>query len=194
MYNDLLASPCTTCSIKTVDNSAYWHPDLYYQYSFLHLVLYLFFFIFFFPLIFLLMHPRWPNGSLSLVPNGGLTIYYFGRTGDNPSPFIFVVLFFYSFLRSLTCTHWYKTNETITGTGDQAHPAWKAFPPGFRMMSGNAFRRTYNPNSVADQAISFAWYLLFPSLRLKLFTHIPSFLLCSVVSRTAGDQKHMTYH
>jgi hypothetical protein len=26
---------------------------------------------------------RWPNGTFSLVPDGGLTIYYIARTGDN---------------------------------------------------------------------------------------------------------------
>ena len=94
----MLASPCTTCSIKTVDNSAYWHPDLYYQYSPLSPI-YSFFFLLFFSFIFLLMHPRWPNGSLSLVPNGGLTVYYLARSGDNPSPLFSIccfVLFLYS--------------------------------------------------------------------------------------------------
>lgn len=89
------ASPCTTCSIGKADLSAYWHPDLYYQ---------------------------WPNGTYSLVPTGGLTIYYLHRSG----------------------------------TGDQANPAWRAFPPGFRMVSGDPTRRSYNSSSVADQAISFA--------------------------------------
>jgi len=36
------SAPCTTCSIKEVDNSNYWTPDLYY---------------------------RWPNGTYSLVPD-----------------------------------------------------------------------------------------------------------------------------
>lgn len=93
-YNDLRASPCTTCSINKVDMSAYWHPDLYY---------------------------RWPNGSLSLVPKGGLTVYYLFRNGD----------------------------------GDQAKPKWQAFPAGFRMVSGNPYRRSFD-NSTADKAISFA--------------------------------------
>jgi hypothetical protein len=52
-YNMLRASSCTTCSIE-LDLSNYWIPDLYYQ---------------------------WPNGSLSLVPNGGLTVYYPSRGG-----------------------------------------------------------------------------------------------------------------
>ena len=142
------------------------------------------------------MHPRWPNGSLSLVPNGGLTIYYLARAGDNPSLFIFyyyLLYFIFWFLCSLAHTHWCKTNETITGTGDQAHPAWKAFPPGFRMISGNPFRRTYNPNSVADQAISFAWYsLLLPSYVQNCYSRLFflfSSLLCSL-SNPGGPETH----
>jgi len=54
MYKRMFASECTTCSI-TIDKSAYWIPDLYYQ---------------------------WPNGSLTLVPTGGLTVYYLGRAGN----------------------------------------------------------------------------------------------------------------
>jgi len=46
---------CTTCSIKTVDNTNYWTPDLYY---------------------------RWDNGTYSLVPNSGLTVYYLSRAGS----------------------------------------------------------------------------------------------------------------
>lgn len=56
LYEVTKAATCTTCSIHTVDNSNYWHPELYY---------------------------RWPNGTLSLVPDGGLTIYYISRTGDS---------------------------------------------------------------------------------------------------------------
>jgi len=78
-----------------VDNSAYWHPDLYY---------------------------RWPNGSLSLVPQGGLTVYYEGRTGS----------------------------------GDQANPVFVAFPPGFRMIAGNPYRRNFNASKIADHAITYA--------------------------------------
>lgn len=95
VFNDMRASACTTCSINTVDLSAYWHPDLYY---------------------------RWPNGTLSLVPKGGLTVYYLFRNGY----------------------------------GSQATPKWKAFPPGFRMISGNPFRRTFNASNVAHRAINFA--------------------------------------
>ncbi len=29
---------------------------------------------------------RWPNGTLSLVPEGGLTIYYLSRGGDYGGP------------------------------------------------------------------------------------------------------------
>jgi len=59
-YKRMFASSCTTCSI-TIDKSAYWIPDLYYQ---------------------------WPNGSLTLVPNGGLTVYYLARagTGNQTNP------------------------------------------------------------------------------------------------------------
>lgn len=95
VFNDMRASTCTTCSIKTVDLSAYWHPELYYQ---------------------------WPNGTLSLVPKGGLTAYYLFRNGY----------------------------------GAQATPKWKAFPAGFRMVSGNPFRRTFNSSNVAHRAINFA--------------------------------------
>jgi len=45
---------CTTCSIKTVDNTNYWTPDLYY---------------------------RWDNGTYSIVPDSGLTVYYLSRAG-----------------------------------------------------------------------------------------------------------------
>eukprot|EP01117_Protostelium_nocturnum_P001963 TRINITY_DN12618_c0_g1_i1.p1 TRINITY_DN12618_c0_g1~~TRINITY_DN12618_c0_g1_i1.p1 ORF type:complete len:582 (-),score=180.01 TRINITY_DN12618_c0_g1_i1:250-1995(-) len=55
MFNVTYSASCTTCSIHTVDNSNYWHPELYYQ---------------------------WPNGTFSLVPNGGLTVYYLSRAGD----------------------------------------------------------------------------------------------------------------
>jgi len=93
MYKRMFASECTTCSI-TIDKSAYWIPDLYYQ---------------------------WPNGSLTLVPTGGLTVYYLGRAGN----------------------------------GNQSSPNFQAFPPGFRMTSGNPFIRSYN-GSVAQQAITWA--------------------------------------
>jgi len=95
VFNNLRASSCNTCSLKFVDNSAYWHPELFY---------------------------KWPNGSLSLVPQGGLTVYYEGRTG----------------------------------TGDQANPKFTAFPPGFRMIAGNPYRRSFNKSSVPDTAITFA--------------------------------------
>jgi len=92
-YKRMFASDCTTCSI-TIDKSAYWIPDLYYQ---------------------------WPNGSLTLVPHGGLTVYYLGRAG----------------------------------TGNQSSPNFQAFPPGFRMTSGNPFRRSFN-SSVPQKAITWA--------------------------------------
>jgi len=53
-YGQIFNSNCTTCSI-TIDKSVYWVPDLYYQ---------------------------WPNKSLSLVPTGGLTVYYPSRQGS----------------------------------------------------------------------------------------------------------------
>lgn len=43
----MIGSSCTTATI-TVDKSAYWIPDLYYE---------------------------WPNKTYTLVPNGGLTVY-----------------------------------------------------------------------------------------------------------------------
>jgi len=55
VYNHLRNAKCSTCSLPIVDMTNYWHPDLYY---------------------------KWPNGSLSLVPHGGLTVYYEGRTGN----------------------------------------------------------------------------------------------------------------
>ncbi|CAF2122006.1 unnamed protein product [Rotaria magnacalcarata] len=59
LYEVTKSASCTTCSIHTVDNSNYWHPDLYY---------------------------RWSNGTFSLVPNGGLTVYYIARTGIDGGP------------------------------------------------------------------------------------------------------------
>jgi len=53
-FGQIFNSNCTTCSI-TIDKSVYWVPDLYYQ---------------------------WPNKSLSLVPQGGLTVYYPSRQGS----------------------------------------------------------------------------------------------------------------
>ncbi|KAI1084815.1 WSC-domain-containing protein [Whalleya microplaca] len=53
-YDDLFASQCTSCEIQD-DKSAYWTPQLYYQYA---------------------------NGSFVDVPNGGTVVYYLGR-GDN---------------------------------------------------------------------------------------------------------------
>jgi len=55
VYNHLRNSKCSSCSLPIVDMTAYWHPDLFY---------------------------KWPNGSLSLIPQGGLTVYYEGRTGS----------------------------------------------------------------------------------------------------------------
>jgi hypothetical protein len=55
VYNHLRQAKCSTCSIPIVDMTAYWHPDLYYM---------------------------WPNKSLSLIPTGGLTVYYEGRQGN----------------------------------------------------------------------------------------------------------------
>jgi len=94
VYKQITSSNCTTCSIRTVDNSQYWTPDLYY---------------------------KWPNGTFSLVPDGGLTVYYLSRGG----------------------------------TGDQTKPAFKALPPGFRMVAGDAMRRSFS-GAVADTAVSYA--------------------------------------
>ncbi|CAF0997440.1 unnamed protein product [Didymodactylos carnosus] len=59
LYEVTKSADCTTCSIHTVDNSNYWHPELYYQ---------------------------WPNGTFSLVPDGGLTVYYIARSGNVGGP------------------------------------------------------------------------------------------------------------
>jgi len=48
-------APCTSCSLSEIDLSQYWTTDLYYQ---------------------------WENGTLSLVPNSGLTVYYLSRGGS----------------------------------------------------------------------------------------------------------------
>jgi hypothetical protein len=55
VFNDMYSSPCTSCSIGEIDMSAYWHPDLYFT---------------------------WPNGTFSVVPDGGLTVYYLSRSGS----------------------------------------------------------------------------------------------------------------
>jgi hypothetical protein len=34
-------------------------------------------------LFFVIRYYQWENGTFSLVPDGGLTIYYIARTGDN---------------------------------------------------------------------------------------------------------------
>jgi hypothetical protein len=93
VYKTIFSSSCTTCSIKTVDNSQYWHPELYYQ---------------------------WPNGTFSLVPDGGLTVYY----------------------------------ESRGGFGNQTHPDYQPFPPGFRMVAGNPIRRTFS-GTTDELAVSF---------------------------------------
>ncbi|CAF0977444.1 unnamed protein product [Adineta steineri] len=59
LFDVTKSADCTTCSIHTVDNSNYWHPELYYQ---------------------------WPNGTFSVVPDGGLTVYYIARTGEAGGP------------------------------------------------------------------------------------------------------------
>jgi Domain of unknown function (DUF1996) len=50
----LQAANCTSCTIQA-DKSAYWTPQLFYQF---------------------------PNGSYTIVPNGGTIIYYLGRGDD----------------------------------------------------------------------------------------------------------------
>jgi hypothetical protein len=50
-FDSLFQAQCTSCEIQD-DKSAYWSPNLYYQF---------------------------PNGSFVLVPNGGHVIYYLGR-------------------------------------------------------------------------------------------------------------------
>ena len=57
----LMAANCTTCSVQA-DKSAYWTPQLFYQF---------------------------PNSSLTMVPNSGMVVYYLGRGKDvaNAVPF-----------------------------------------------------------------------------------------------------------
>lgn len=107
VYKDVFSSTCTTCSIRTVDNSQYWHPDLYYQ---------------------------WPNGTFSLVPNGGLTVYYLSRGGS----------------------------------GNQTKPDYQPFPPGFRMVAGDPFRRSFN-GTVEDYAVSYACLSNIPTAEMNRF-------------------------
>lgn len=54
-FDDLTSSNCTTCKVND-DKSAYWIPELYYQY---------------------------PNGSFVVVDHGGLIVYYLQRSGSN---------------------------------------------------------------------------------------------------------------
>jgi len=93
IYNKIFASTCTTCSI-TIDKSNYWVADLYYRY---------------------------PNGSMTLVPDGALTVYYLERAG----------------------------------TGNQSQPNFQTFPPGFRMIAGDPFRRSYN-DSIPQKGMTWA--------------------------------------
>jgi len=105
VYEDMMASSCTTCSIGEIDLSAYWHPDLYYN---------------------------WPNGTFSVVPYSGLTVYYLSRepatnySKDPSSPK-------------------YIPNSKV----------WNPIPKGLRMLAGNPYRRSYS-GSIQDQAISYA--------------------------------------
>ncbi|KAI0485076.1 hypothetical protein GGR56DRAFT_681157 [Xylariaceae sp. FL0804] len=55
-YDELQTSGCTSCEVQD-DKSAYWTPQLYYQFA---------------------------NGSFTVVPNGGTVVYYLGR-GENKS-------------------------------------------------------------------------------------------------------------
>ncbi|KAF9779950.1 hypothetical protein IL306_000936 [Fusarium sp. DS 682] len=77
-FDSLQASRCTSCEVQD-DKSAYWTPQLFYQYA---------------------------NGSFQMVPNGGTVIYYLGR-GENRSNI-------------------------------------EPFPPGFKMLSGDNFVRSYD--------------------------------------------------
>ncbi|KAH8979366.1 hypothetical protein EDB86DRAFT_657912 [Lactarius hatsudake] len=54
-FNDLRNSECTTCMVKD-DKSAYWVPELYYQYK---------------------------NGSFQVVTHGGMIVYYLQRNAAN---------------------------------------------------------------------------------------------------------------
>ncbi|KAF8266390.1 hypothetical protein EI94DRAFT_1701775 [Lactarius quietus] len=54
-FNDLITSNCTTCMVND-DKSAYWVPELFYQYA---------------------------NGSFDAVGHGGMVVYYLQRNGPN---------------------------------------------------------------------------------------------------------------
>jgi len=110
MYKDAFSSSCTSCSIKTVDNSQYWHPELYYQ---------------------------WPDGSgFSLVPEGGLTVYYLSRSGDGPQahpnftaiPAGFRMVAGYPARRNFTAGYVPDTAVSYACLGDQPHAETPGFP------------------------------------------------------------------
>ncbi|KAH9023107.1 hypothetical protein EDB85DRAFT_1871009, partial [Lactarius pseudohatsudake] len=60
-FNDLRNSECTTCMVKD-DKSAYWVPELYYQYK---------------------------NGSFQVVTHGGMIVYYLQRNAANETVEVF---------------------------------------------------------------------------------------------------------
>lgn len=78
-----------------------------------------------------------------MIPNGGLTVY--------PVTLSFAIV--YCFL--MVCRYYFGR----AGTGAQQFPDYKPFPRGFRMIAGNAFRRSLTLGSMADQAITFVWYV-----------------------------------
>eukprot|EP00026_Physarum_polycephalum_P007113 Phypoly_transcript_07167.p1 GENE.Phypoly_transcript_07167~~Phypoly_transcript_07167.p1 ORF type:complete len:541 (+),score=72.62 Phypoly_transcript_07167:29-1624(+) len=90
VYNTMFASSCTTCDI-TIDKSAYWVADLYYQ---------------------------WPNGSLTLVPVGGLTVYYLSRAGSTQ-----VYPKFTAFPKGfrMTAGNPFRRNNTLSTNADKAN-------------------------------------------------------------------------
>ncbi|KAI0265892.1 hypothetical protein BC834DRAFT_824485, partial [Gloeopeniophorella convolvens] len=54
-FEDLRNSQCSTCKVKD-DKSAYWEPELYWQY---------------------------PNGTFQSIDHGGMLVYYLQRSGPN---------------------------------------------------------------------------------------------------------------
>ena len=83
-YSDLMQSRCTSCSVST-DKSAYWTPQLFYQFA---------------------------NGSFTPVPHSGTVVYYLDR-GVNA--------------RNI-----------------------EPFPPGFKMLSGDAGVRSYDDTTLTN--------------------------------------------
>ncbi|TFK73292.1 hypothetical protein BDN72DRAFT_894124 [Pluteus cervinus] len=109
---DLLRqSECTSIPIPE-DKSAYWYPNLYFQ---------------------------WANGSFTSIDGGAVIIYI---------RFSAQLCVQYDLRRIVT--HGFA-DYLFSGTPG----ATTAFPDDFRMFSGNPSLRTYDPNSFAQQAVTF---------------------------------------